>query len=153
MLDVHADTQRAGKIYLERFQFHSNVPPLIMYLGERRRKRLRNSFTSLYVKSCGVTAVRFPHPSSLHTFESMVKEPRSGLGGQMGGCRGGGRGEGGRLGLIDADCCLWNGLARRSCWVALGALSRHLRWSMIVGEERMYACLCNWVTMLYRRNQ
>ena len=38
-----------------------------------------------------------------------------------------GKGEGvrgmGCLGLIDADCCLWNGLAMRSCCVALGTLS------------------------------
>ena len=37
-----------------------------------------------------------------------------------------GEGEGvgwiGSLGLIDADYCLWNGLAMRSCWVALGAV-------------------------------
>ena len=30
------------------------------------------------------------------------------------------------LGLIDADCCLWNGLAVRSCCVALGIMSSHL---------------------------
>ena len=29
----------------------------------------------------------------------------------------------GSLGLIDTDCCLWNGLAMRSCCVALGTLS------------------------------
>jgi len=27
------------------------------------------------------------------------------------------------LGLIDADYCLWNGLAMRSCCVALGTMS------------------------------
>ena len=32
----------------------------------------------------------------------------------------------GSLGLIDADYCLWNGLAMRSCCVALGTLSSHL---------------------------
>ena len=32
----------------------------------------------------------------------------------------------GRLELIDADYCLWNGLAMRSCCVALGTMSRHL---------------------------
>ena len=41
-----------------------------------------------------------------------------------------GEGEGagwmGSLGLIDADYCLWNGLALRCCWVALGTLSSHL---------------------------
>ena len=47
-----------------------------------------------------------------------------------------GEGEGmdwlGNLGLIDADYCLWNGLAMRSCCVALGTMSIHLRWSMIM---------------------
>mgnify|MGYP003540877436 CR=1 FL=1 len=30
------------------------------------------------------------------------------------------------LGLIDANYCLWNGLAMRSCCVALGTMSSHL---------------------------
>ena len=30
------------------------------------------------------------------------------------------------LGLTDADYCLWNGLAMRSCCVALGTMSGHL---------------------------
>ena len=39
-----------------------------------------------------------------------------------------GEGEGwtGSLGLIDADYCLWNGLAVTSCCVALGTMSSHL---------------------------
>ena len=41
-----------------------------------------------------------------------------------------GEGEGvgpfGSLGLIDANDCLWNGLAMRSCCVALGTVSSHL---------------------------
>ena len=57
----------------------------------------------------------------------------------------------GCLGLIDADYCLWNGLAMRSCCVALGTMSSHLWWSMIMWEKRMYTCMCNWVTMLYSR--
>ena len=32
----------------------------------------------------------------------------------------------GSLGLIDANYCLWNGLAIRSCCVALGTMSSHL---------------------------
>ena len=32
----------------------------------------------------------------------------------------------GRLGRIDSDYCLWNGLAMRSCCVALGTVSSHL---------------------------
>ena len=30
------------------------------------------------------------------------------------------------LGLIHANYCLWNGLAMRSCCIALGAMSSHL---------------------------
>ena len=41
-----------------------------------------------------------------------------------------GEGEGvgymGCLGLRDADYCLWNGLAVRSSFVALGSMSSHL---------------------------
>ena len=41
-----------------------------------------------------------------------------------------GEGEGvawlGSLGLINADYFLWNGLAMRSCCVALGTMSSHL---------------------------
>ena len=32
----------------------------------------------------------------------------------------------GSLGLIDANYCFWNGLAKRSCCVALGTMSDHL---------------------------
>ena len=32
----------------------------------------------------------------------------------------------GSLGLTDANYCLWNGLAMRSCCVALGTMSSHL---------------------------
>ena len=38
----------------------------------------------------------------------------------------------GSLGLIDADYCLWNGLAMRSCCIALGTISSHLQWGMIM---------------------
>ena len=38
--------------------------------------------------------------------------------------KGEGVGRSGSLGLIDADYCLWNGLAMRSCCVALGTMSR-----------------------------
>ena len=66
-----------------------------------------------------------------------------------------GEGEGvgwlGSLGLIDADYWLWNGLAVRSCSIALETMSSHLWWSMIMWENRMYACMYNWVTMLYSR--
>ena len=36
------------------------------------------------------------------------------------------------LGLINAKFCLWNGLAMRSFCVALGTMSSHLGWSMIM---------------------
>ena len=41
--------------------------------------------------------------------------------------KGDGEGEGciESLGLIDTDYCLWNGLAMRSCFVALGTMSGH----------------------------
>ena len=38
-------------------------------------------------------------------------------------------------------------LAVRSCCVALGTMSGHLWWHMIMGEKRMYTCMCNWVTI------
>ena len=57
----------------------------------------------------------------------------------------------GGLGLIDADYCLWNGLAMRSCCVALRTMSSHLWWSMIMCKNIMCTCMCNWVTMLYSR--
>ena len=42
--------------------------------------------------------------------------------------KGGGEGVGwiGNLGLTDANYCLWNGLAMRSCCVALGTMSSNL---------------------------
>ena len=60
----------------------------------------------------------------------------------------------GSLGLTDANYCLWNGLAMKSCCVvALRTMSSHLWWSMIMGEKRMYTCMCNWVTMLYSKKK
>ena len=49
----------------------------------------------------------------------------------------------GSRGLIDADYCLWNGEAMRSCCIALGTMSNHLWW--------IYTCMCNRVTTLYSR--
>jgi len=37
--------------------------------------------------------------------------------------------------------------------VAWRTMSSHLWWSMIIGENRMYAWMCNWVTMLYTRKK
>ena len=67
--------------------------------------------------------------------------------------KGGGVGWMGSLGLIDADYCLWNGLAVRSCCVALRTMSSHFWWSLIMGETRMYTCMCNWVPLLYSRKK
>ena len=57
-----------------------------------------------------------------------------------------GEGEGGgwigSLGLIDANYCLWNGLAMRFCCEALGTMSSHLWWSMIMWEiECVHVCV------------
>ena len=59
---------------------------------------------------------------------STEKKQTHGHGEQTCGCPGGGEGVGwtGSLGLIDADYCLWNGLAMGSCCVALGTMSSHL---------------------------
>ena len=57
----------------------------------------------------------------------------------------------GSFSLIDAAYRLWNRLAMRSCCVALGTMSGHLWWRMIMWEKIMYTCMCNWVTMLYCR--
>ena len=34
-----------------------------------------------------------------------------------------------------------------SCCTALGTMSGHLWWSMIMWEKRMYTCMCDWVTL------
>ena len=64
-----------------------------------------------------------------------------------------GEGEGvggiGSLGLTDANCCSWTGFTMRSRCVALKTMSRYLQRKTIMGEKRMYACMCNWVPMLY----
>ena len=39
----------------------------------------------------------------------------------------------------------------RSCCIALGIMSGHLGWSLIMWENRMCTCMCNWVIMLYSR--
>ena len=42
----------------------------------------------------------------------------------------------GSLGLMDANCCFWNGLAMRSCYIAWRTMSSYLRQSMIMGEKK-----------------
>ena len=70
----------------------------------------------------------------INTFKVLPEEERSAkLGGdlyidKLVVAKGEGEGVGwmGCLGLIDADYCFWNGLAMRSCSVALGTMSGHL---------------------------
>ena len=48
----------------------------------------------------------------------------------------------GSLGLIDTNYCFWNGLAMRSCCVALRTMSSHLWWSMIIGKKKECIHVC-----------
>ena len=87
------------------------------------------------------------------TNESFHRKESHGLEEQTCGCQGEGKGVGwiGSLGLIDANYCFCNGLTMRSCCVALGTMSGHLSWSVIMWEERIYTCMCDWVTLLCSR--
>ena len=72
-----------------------------------------------------------PHICNLiySTNEPFPRKENHGLGEQTCGCQGGereGMGWTGSLGLIDVLYCLWNGLAMRSCSVALRTISSHL---------------------------
>ena len=66
-----------------------------------------------------------------------------------------GEGEGvgwiGSLGLMDANYCLWNRLAMRSCCVALETMSLMMEHDDL--RKKMYTCMCNWVTMLNSRKK
>ena len=53
------------------------------------------------------------------------------------------------LGLTDANSCSWNGLAMRSCYVALRTMSRYLHRNTTMGGKIMYTCMCSLVPMLY----
>ena len=44
-------------------------------------------------------------------------------------------------------CKLPKRLPKRSCCIALGTMSDHLWWSMIMWEKRMCTCMCDWVTL------
>ena len=57
----------------------------------------------------------------------------------------------GNLGFIDTNYCLWNGSAMRSCCIALGTISSHLWWSMIMWEKECIYVWGNWVSFLYSR--
>ena len=91
--------------------------------------------------------------SNIRTNEPFHIKENHGLGEETCGCRGGGERSGmdWEFGLTDADYCLWNGLAIRSCCVALKTMSSHLWWSLIIWEKKMYTCMCNSVNMLYSR--
>ena len=56
-----------------------------------------------------------------------------------------GEGEGvgwtGSLGLMDADCCLWNGWTMRSCCIALGTVSNHFDESINICVTRSTHCI------------
>ena len=55
----------------------------------------------------------------------------------------------GSLGLLDANCCSWNGFTIRSCCVALRTMSRYLHCNTTMGGKSMYTYMCNLVPMLY----
>ena len=61
----------------------------------------------------------------------------------------GGGGGSGMDWVLGVNYCFWNGLAMRSCCIALKTMSSHL----LMGEKRMYTCMCNWVTKLYSREK
>ena len=67
-----------------------------------------------------------------------------------------GEGEGvggiGRLGLTDANYCLWNGLTMSSCYVALRTMSRYLQSNTTMGEKIIYTYMCNWVPTTMGKN-
>ena len=76
------------------------------------------------------------------------RQENRGLGEQTCGCPVGCLGN---LGFLDANYCLWNGWAMRSCCGALRTMSRHLWRSLSMGEMRMGTCMCDWATVLYSR--
>ena len=59
----------------------------------------------------------------------------------------------GSLGLADANYCIWSVKAMRSCCIAQGTISNHLRWNMMDDTMRKtMMSVHNWVTLLYNRN-
>ena len=69
------------------------------------------------------------------TNEPFHRQENHGLGEQITGCQRGGGGGRMSLGLIDSDSCLWNGLAMRSCCIALGELC------LITSDESIHVCV------------
>ena len=70
------------------------------------------------------------------------------------GCQERGRGSrgSGNFGLIDANHCLWNGWAMRSCCIAQGTVSSHLWYYMVEDNVRKITYIYDWVTLLYSWN-
>ena len=71
-------------------------------------------------------------------------------------CLPGGRGETGRLtgslGLVDADCYIWNGWVIGFCWTAQGTVSS-LSWVRTWWKmEKEWVCMGGWINLLYSRN-
>ena len=54
----------------------------------------------------------------------------------------------GSLELVDANYCLWNGLAMRSCYLAPGTMSSHLWWSMIMCFSHILMLHHNWLDIV-----
>ena len=50
----------------------------------------------------------------------------------------------GSLGLMDANYCSWNGLAMRSCCVALRTMSRYLHHNTTMRGKSMYTLCVTW---------
>ena len=72
------------------------------------------------------------------------KKQTHGHGEQTYGCQGEGEGVGWirSLGLIDADYCLWNGLAMRSCCVTLDTVSSHkMEQENVRKKECIHVCV------------
>ena len=82
-----------------------------------------------------------------HTNELFHRKENHGLGEQIVVAKG--EGVGWSLGFIDANYCLWNGLAMRSCCVALGTVQ-----SLTMEHEKwMYTCMCNWATIAVKKEK
>jgi len=85
--------------------------------------------------------------------EPFHRKENNGLWEQTYGCQRGGGGSGmdGVLGVCRCRLLPLEWISNKILLVALGTMSGHLWWSMIMCENRMCTCICNWVTMLYSR--
>ena len=48
----------------------------------------------------------------------------------------------GNLGLVNANYCIWNGYAMRSCCIAQGTISNHLWWNMVEDNVKKKKRMC-----------